>query len=121
MSHTHSHNLKIILVDNNGNIVEDQIQLHLIKNMFCEPQTHIMELTGKRENITIVWNRKKLDKIQTCFMGDLFASPIYEIDSIILKHTQITIDSIISNYKIKFYISRLIVDRQSIPDFIGFV
>jgi hypothetical protein len=121
MSQIYTHNLKILLVDNNGNIVEDQIQLHQIKNMFCEPQTHIMEYNGKRENITIGWNRKKLDNIQTHFMGDLFASPIYDKDSIILKHTQNTIDSIISNYKIKFYISRFIGDRQSIPDFIGIV
>ena len=49
-------------------------------------------------------------------MGDLFSCPIYEKDSIIYQHTQQTVDSIRSKYKIEFHISRLIGDKQTIPD-----
>ena len=121
---SYTHNLKLLFVDSSsGNVLDENSQLQDIKHIFCDPITHSIERNGKIENITIQWNLKLLDRIQTHFMGDLFSSPIYEIDSIIYKHTQKTIDSINSeyNYKILFYISRLIRDRQIIPDFMGVV
>ena len=118
---SHTHNLKLLFVDTYGNIVEDEKHLQDIKNILCDSLTHIIELNGNIMNITILWDLKILDRIQTHFMGDLFSSPIYEKDSIIYKHTQKTIDSINSKYKIIFYISRLIGDRHTIPDFVGFV
>ena len=47
-------------------------------------------------------------------MGDLFINPIYEHDSIIVNHTIQIISDINNkfNYDIKFYIFRLIGDRQ---------
>jgi len=118
---THTHNLKLLFVDNYGNIVEDKKHLYEIKYIFCDPLTHRMDWNGKIENFTIQWNLKPLDRIQTHFMGDLFSCPIYEKDSIIYKHTQNTIDSINSKYRILFYTSRLVGDRHTIPDFIGVV
>ena len=118
---SYTHNLKLLLVDSSGNAVEDNRHLQDIKYIFSDPFTHRIEWNGKFENITIKWDFKILDRIQTHFMGDLFSSPIYEIDSIIYKHTQKTIDGINSKYKILFYISRLIGDRQTIPDFMGIV
>lgn len=118
-----THNLKLLFVDSYGNIVEDDLHLQEIKYIFTDLITHRMDLNlnGKIENFTIQWNLKSLDRIQTHFMGDLFSCPIYEKDSIIYKHTQKTIDSINSKYRILFYISRLVGERHAIPDFIGVV
>ena len=120
-SSSYSHNLKLLFIDSSGNVVEDDRHLQVIKSILCGSLTHRIEWNGKFENITIKWDLKILDRIQTQFMGDLFSSPIYEMDSIIYKHTQKTIDGINSKYKILFYISRWIGDRQTIPDFMGVV
>ena len=119
---SHTHNLKLLFVDTSGNIVEDEEYMDEIKKIFCEPQSHKILWTRKREVYTIIWTRKQLDKLQTHFMGDLFSCPIYEKDSIILIHTQKTINSIPNpKYRILFYISRVVGDRHTIPDFIGIV
>lgn len=54
-------------------------------------------------------------------MGDLFANPIYDFDSIILHHTQKTISKIKCKYDIKFYISRIIKDKIIHKNCIGLV
>jgi hypothetical protein len=48
------------------------------------------------------------------FMGDLYSNPAYSFDSIIVNHTKQIISSINnkSNYSIKFYISKLIGDKD---------
>jgi hypothetical protein len=118
----YTHNLKIVFVDTSGNIVEDESYMDEIKKIFCEPQSHIISWTLMRGIYTILWTRKKLDKLQSHVMGDLFSCPIYEKDSIILIHTQKTINSIPNpKYKIHFHISRVAGDKQIIPDFIGFI
>ena len=118
----YTHNLKLLFIDDAGNIVEDEEYMDEIKKIFCEPQSHIIVWSRMREVYTILWSRKKLDKLQTHFMGDLFSCPIYEKDSIILIHTQKTINSIPNpKYKIHFHISRVIGDKQIIQDFIGFI
>ena len=116
-----THNLKLLFVDEDGNIIEDEKYMDEIKTIFNEPHSHIMEVNIKRELYTIEWKRQPLNKIQSHFMGDLFASPIYEKDCIIYNHTKKTINHIKSKYKIYFYISRLIGNRQIIPDLIGFI
>jgi len=122
MPPAYTHNLKIILVDTSGNIVEDEEYMDEIKQIFYEPQSHIISWTQKREVYTILWTRQKLDKLQSYCMGDLFSCPIYEKDSIILIHTQKTINSISNpKYKIHFHISRVAGDKQIIPDFVGFI
>ena len=78
----YTHNLNLLFIDNSGNIVEDEEYMDEIKQIFNEPQSHIME----REVYTIEWKRENLNKIQSHFMGDLFASPIYEKDSILYNH-----------------------------------
>ena len=107
-----THNLKLLFVDEDGNIIEDEKYMDEIKTIFNEPHSHIMEVNIKREVYTIEWKRQPLNKIQ---------SPIYEKDSIIYNHTKKTINHIKSKYKIYFYISRLIGNRQIIPDLIGFI
>jgi hypothetical protein len=112
----YTHNLKILLLDNEDNIVDDVDFLNEIKNRLCENNSIMLDWNGKQKNITIKWEQKELSKISKLFMGDLFASPIYEFDSIIFNHTnniitQIHINSS-SKYKIKFYISRIICDKK---------
>jgi hypothetical protein len=122
MPSAYTHNLNIVFVDASGNIVEDEEYMDEIKKIFCEPQSHTISWTQKRAIYTILWTRKKLDTLQRHVMGDLFSYPIYEKDSIILIHTQKTINSIPNpKYKIRFHISRVAGDKQTIPDFIGFI
>ena len=56
-------------------------------------------------------------------MGDLYSNPPYNLDSIIVNHTNQIISSINnkSNYNIKFYISKLIGDKTICNDSYGVV
>ena len=105
---TYSHNLKIILLDKNNNIIEDINILDEIKNILCQSNTNVLEWNNKQEKFTIKWDKKILSKMEKYCMGDLFSYPAYEIDSIIVNHVQQTISKIDSKYNIKFYISRII-------------
>ena len=111
---TYTHNLKIILIDTNGNIVSDNDFLNEIKNALCQLNTKDIKWNMTNMKITIQWHRKELNNIEKQFMGDLFINPIYEHDSIIVNHTTQIISDINNkfNYDIKFYIFRLIGDRQ---------
>jgi len=106
----YTHNLKIILLDNN-NIIEDNAVLNEIKNIVSENHTHKIEWNGQLQDITIKWDKKELNKLNQTLMGDLFSYPIYDADSIILHHTQETISKINCKYIIRFHISRLLRDK----------
>jgi hypothetical protein len=108
----YTHNLKIILIDNNNSIIEDNIILNEIKNILSKNHTHKIEFNGKIQNFTIKWDKKDLTEINQTLMGDLFSYPIYELDHIILHHTHETISNINCKYIIKFHISRLIYDKK---------
>jgi hypothetical protein len=114
----YTHNLKILLIDNEDNIVDDAFFLNEIKNKLCENNSVMLDWTGKPKNISIKWEQKELSNVAKLFMGDIFACPIYEYDSIIFNHTNYLISQINSNrksnskYKIKFYISRIICDKK---------
>ena len=120
---TYTHNLKIIMVDSDGNIVLDNEILDEIKNALCQTNTKQIQWNGKKIDIILQWRRKELNKIQQQFMGDLFANPMYDSDSIIVNHTNQIISNINnkSNYNIKFYISRLIGDKTICRDSCGVV
>jgi hypothetical protein len=113
-----THNLKIILVDVSGNIIEDDEFLDEIKNTLCFSNTKKVMWNGENMDITIKWHRKKLSNIQKHFMGDLYSNPAYDFDSIIFMHTNQIKSNIYnkSNYNIKFYISRLIGDKTICKD-----
>jgi hypothetical protein len=119
----YTHNLKIILVDTNGNIVSDNDFLDEIKNTLCQPNTRKVQWNSKNINITIQWYRKELNNIEKQFMGDLYSSPIYNFDSMIYNHTKQIISNVNnkSNYNIKFYISKLIGDKTICRDSYGVV
>ncbi len=119
----YTHNLKIILVDTNGNIVSDNDFLDEIKNTLCQLNTKKIQWNSKNIDVTIQWHRKELNNIEKQFMGDLYSSPIYNFDSIIVNHTKQIISNINnkSNYNIKFYISKLIGDKTICRDSCGVV
>lgn len=117
---TYSHNLKIILVDINGNIVSDDEFLDEIKNALCQSNTKKVLWNGQNVEVIIKWHRKELNNIQKQFMGDLFTAPIYDSDSIIVNHTNQIISSY-NSYNIKFYISRVIGDKTVCKDTCGIV
>jgi hypothetical protein len=119
----YTHNLKIILVDTNGNIVSDNDFLEEIKNTLCQLNTKKIQWNSKNIDVTIQWHRKELNNIEKQFMGDLYSSPIYNFDSIIVNHTKQIISNVNnkSNYNIKFYISKLIGDKTICRDSYGVV
>ncbi len=119
----YTHNLKIILVDTNGNIILDNDFLDEIKNTLCQLNTTKVRWNNQNVNISIKWERKELNNIEKQFMGDLYSNPPYNLDSIIVNHTNQIISSINnkSNYNIKFYISKLIGDKTICNDSYGVV
>ena len=119
----YTHNLKIILVDTNGNIVSDNDFLDEIKNTLCQLNTTTVKWNNKNLDVTIQWHRKELNNIEKQFMGDLYSNPIYNFDSIIVNHTKQIISNVNnkSNYNIKFYISKLIGDKTICRDSYGVV
>jgi hypothetical protein len=117
----YTHNLKIILVDNSGNVIVDHEILEEIKNKLCQLNTTKVQWHNKHTDVTIQWHRKKLNNIENQFMGDLFSNPIYNFDSIIVNHTKQIISGVDnnSNYNIEFYISKLIGDKTICKDSYG--
>lgn len=118
---TYTHNLKIIMIDGDGNIVLDNEILDEIKNALCQTNTKQIQWNGKKIDIILQWRRKELNKIQQQFMGDLFTNPMYDSDSIIVNHVSQVISSAKHNYDIKFYISRVIGDKTICKDSGGVV
>ena len=118
---TYTHNLKIILVDISGNIVVDDDFLDEIKNALCQSKTKKVEWNGQNLDVTIKWHRKELNNLQKQFMGDLFTTPIYDSDSIIVNHTTQMISCYDDSYNIKFYVSRVIGDKTICKNSCGIV
>jgi hypothetical protein len=116
----YTHNLKIILVDNNS-IIEDKDILNSIKDILCQNHTHKIEWNNQLIDINIKWNKKELNEIDQTLMGDLFSYSKYEFDSITLHHIQTTISKIDCKYVIKFYLSRIIRDKYSDRNCIGII
>jgi hypothetical protein len=118
----YTHNIKIILLDDkNSNIIEDEPILNEIKNILSRNHTHKMEWNGRFQNFTIKWDKIILSDVNKYLMGDLFSFPIYDSDSIVLRHTEETISKIECKYIVKFYISRIIGDKKIDINSIGLV
>ena len=71
------------------------------------------------QNVVKEMGKMELSKINQALMGDLFSYPIYDFDTIILRHTQETISKINCKYIVKFYISRIIHDKRINKDSFG--
>jgi hypothetical protein len=117
------HNLKIILVDSDENIILDHDFLDEIKHVLCQSNTKYVEWNNKYIPVIIKWDKKELNKIDKHVMGDLFTHSIYDDDSIIVNHTTQVISSIKNptKHKIKIYISRLIGEKTICPGSYGIV
>jgi len=101
-----THNLKVLIFDKNNDLVEDENLLREIKE----------KLQNKRTYLAIQWEIKKLNKIQSHFMGDLFTSSTCDSDSLIYEHMENALKDIekelnIINKKIRFHITRMPVDK----------
>jgi hypothetical protein len=118
---TYTHNLKIIMIDSDGNIVLDNEILDEIKKVLCQSNTKKIQWNGQNIDVIIKWHRIELNNIQIQFMGDLFTTPIYDFDSIIVNHTNQVISNYNNkhNYNIKFHISRVIGDKTICKDSCG--
>ena len=132
MAVSYTHNLKLILVDNEDNIVDEndeknQSKFELLKSFFFQENTHTIRWNNTSEKYTIKWDMIILDKLNTQFMGDLFSCPVYNFDSIIIEHTQKTIRNVSKicgfggKYKIKFHISRIAGNRTICKDSYGVI
>jgi hypothetical protein len=120
---SYTHNIKIILVDTNENIVTDNDFLDEIKNVLCQYNTKNVRWNMQNIKITLQWEKKELNNIEKHLMGDLFLNSIYDYDSIIVNHATQTISSVNnkSNYSVKFYITRCIGDKKVCSDSYGIV
>jgi hypothetical protein len=106
----YTHNLNIILVDANNNIVSNDGFLDEIKNTLCRPNT--VKIQGL--DVTLTWHRLELTNIEKQFMGDLCTNAAYSIDSLIVNHTKHIISGINNElgYRIKIHISKPVVLRS---------
>jgi len=105
-----THNLKVLLIDVNENIVENNKLLSTIKEMLQTTYSHLII----DKNTTIDWKLRILTKLQSHFMGDLFAKyPAIIYDTVIYDHIENSVKQIeqdlciSSQYKIRFHISRM--------------
>lgn len=108
-----THNLKIVFLDDHNKVVEDAVFLQEIYAVLTQEKTHDLEWNGVQQPFTIRWDKRTLDEIDKHFVGELFARPAYQQDSIIIEHTEKTLASIpahLHGYDIRFYISRLLGD-----------
>ena len=114
-----THNMKVLVIDSEENIVEDEELLHLIKEKLSEPYTQMITIPNisHQWKVTVNWEFKPLSKLQSYFMGDLFACPSYSFENLIYEHTEKTLKQIEVQLKneglcniqdrIRFYISKM--------------
>jgi len=114
-----THNMKILVIDPEENIVEDEELLDLIKEKLREPYTQIITIPNisHQWKVTVFWEFKRLTKLQSYFMGDLFACPSYSFENLIYEHTEKTLREIeleLKNkglcniqHRIRFHISKM--------------
>jgi hypothetical protein len=115
----YTHNLKLLLTNKDMDVVPDGVFLQEIKNILRERITHKIYWNNQNIDFPIQWDFIQLPYIDTHFMGDLFANPLYEIDDVISKHTKQTIENFLKNhdkniYNVHFYISRIAGDKHII-------
>jgi hypothetical protein len=92
VSRLYTHNLQIRIVDYDDNPIECPKILREIKRRIHRKQyTHTLDIHGHALACTITWRLRELTKVNSLFIGDLFASPIYRHDSIVYSHTNATL------------------------------
>ena len=119
----YTHNLNILIVDENENIIEDKILLESIYNQIADK---VIIKQGKAFNIDIeiklYWKRLSLTKTQSKFIGELFIISAYS-DMILYETTKkilneiennVKINTTNKNWKIIFHISKLSEENKFI-------
>ena len=115
-----THNLKLLLLDKEKNIIENEAFLDQIKEILCKNNTCILDWNGKEQVFTYQWFKRDLSNIDKELMGDLFSLPIYEFDTILVRHVEQILSKIYSqDYTIVFYVTRLIGDKRINKDTAG--
>ena len=121
-----THNMKILLIDAENNMVEDDELLCIIKEKLQHPftQTIMIPPINHPWKVILKWEWKTLTKLQSYFMGDLFACAFHSFDNITYQHTEKTLKEIEVelknkglchiNHRIRFHISKM-------PDEISFL
>ena len=114
-----THNMKVLVIDSEENMVEDEELLYIIKEKLSEPYTQMITIPNisHQWKVTVNWEFKPLSKLQSYFMGDLFACPSYSFENLIYEHTEKTLKQIEVQLKneglcniqdrIRFYISKM--------------
>lgn len=119
----YTHNLNILIVDENDIVIEDN---NLLESIYNELDNKVITKQGKMLNrtfeITIYWNRLSLTNIQSKFMGKLFIKSLhsdkvlYEITERFLSEIEnrLKINTKNNNWKIIFHISKLLESNNLI-------
>jgi hypothetical protein len=113
----YTHNLNILIVDENENIIEDKILLESIYNEFDNKLiTKQGKILNRMFEIKMYWNRLSLTNIQGKFMGELFIKSLHS-DKVLYETTKrflseienkLKINSKNKNWKIIFHMSKLL-------------
>lgn len=112
----YTHNLKIILVDENHEMIENSSLMELIYGEIADTIIHQKGKMGNYEfDIHFRWERIRLTPIQTQFMGSLFTTSLYS-DHVLNQATQTCLKEIEKDlqatthetWKLLFYISKLL-------------
>ena len=114
-----THNMKVLVIDSEENMVEDEELLYIIKEKLSEPYTQMITIPNisHQWKVTVNWEFKPLSKLQSYFMGDLFACPSYSFENLIYEHTEKTLKQIEVelktnglcelHHRIRFHISKM--------------
>ena len=127
MSQVHTYNLKLLILNNDGQIVKDDVLYENIKNELVKNTTHTFRtsVNGTQESAdvtyTIKWEYYPMNGIEKEFMGDFLTVPEKEFDMIMVEHTNITISDIEKNVflnpqgnSVAFYISKLLATGSNV-------
>jgi hypothetical protein len=119
----YTHNLNILILDENNIIIEDK---KLLESIYNEFDNKILTKRGKMLNrnfeIILYWKRLPLTDVQSKFMGELFICSQYS-DKVLHETTNIfineienklKINTINKNWKIIFNISKLLETSNNV-------
>ena len=111
-----SYNMKLLLLDENNKVVEDQLFLDEVKNILCQSNSCTLFWNGKYHIFSYQWIKKDLDELEKYFMGDLFLCPIYTFENVLEEHVQQILSRFETKYSIIFYIHKIIGEKKICKD-----
>lgn len=124
-----THNLHILITDENGNIIKNQeVLLEKVYNEFADKiviKKGALKANDVCNNfeIKLFWKKTNITNVQSNFMGDLFITSVYS-DAVLYKVTESVLNEIENklkmdvkndikmDWKISFHISKLLEDMD---------